>query len=68
MSEPTARQIEVLEAFRRHGSRKMAAAELGITDETAKVHLRRLRRRLRALGCRETDFVGVIPQDRASDR
>lgn len=66
MSEPTAREIEVLVAFRRHGSRKLAAAELGITDETAKVHLRRLRRRLRDLGREEADFVGVIPQNRAS--
>ncbi len=66
MSEPTAREEEVYRAFRRHGSRKCAAAELGITDGTAKVHLRRLRRRLRQLGRDEAEYFGVIPQDRAA--
>jgi DNA-binding NarL/FixJ family response regulator len=46
MSDPTARELEVLAAFVRHRSRKCAAAELGICDSTAAVHLRRLYARL----------------------
>lgn len=42
--EPNARELQVWEAYCRHGSRKLAAAELGITDQTAAVHLRNLYR------------------------
>ncbi len=63
MSQPTARQLEVFEAFRRLGSRKRAAAELGITDETAKVHLRHLYRKRPDL--RHTPRLSAgIPQNR----
>lgn len=38
----TARQLEVLRARFRHGSRKEAAAALGIADQTARHHIARL--------------------------
>jgi hypothetical protein len=45
MSEPTARELEVLAAFIRHRSRKQAAAALGISDATAAWYLKRLYRK-----------------------
>ena len=45
MSDPTARELEVLAAFIRHHSRKLAAATLGISDQTAAWHLKRLYRK-----------------------
>lgn len=69
MSEPTARQRQVLAAFLRHGSRKLAAAELGIADQTAMVHLRRLYQRTGTHSVEEAaEFLAVIPQERAPDR
>ena len=45
-AQPTARELEVLAAYFRHHSRKLAAHELGITDGTARAHLTRLYARL----------------------
>jgi DNA-binding CsgD family transcriptional regulator len=47
MSQPTARELEVLAAFLRHGSRKCAAAELGISDCTASATLAHLYAKLK---------------------
>jgi DNA-binding NarL/FixJ family response regulator len=45
LNGPTARELEVFFAFRRWHSRKLAAAELGISDGTAATHLKRLYRK-----------------------
>jgi DNA-binding CsgD family transcriptional regulator len=66
MSDPTARQLEVLDAFIRHRSRKLAATELGIRDSTAAVHLRNLYVRL---GVHTRDeAAAAIPQLRGGFR
>jgi hypothetical protein len=67
MSEPTARELEVLAAFFRHGSRKMAAATLGITDQTAAWHLKRLYRKRPDLRPRKPPNISVeYPPKRSS--
>lgn len=42
MSDPTARELEVLAAMLRRGSAKEAAHELGIATETVRNHASRL--------------------------
>lgn len=63
MSKPTARELEVLAAVRRLRSRKCAAAELGITDLTAAVHLKHLYRKLGARCSDDAARALGIPQD-----
>lgn len=63
-SEPTARELEVFAAFCRHRSRKIAAAELGISDQTAAVHLKHLYSKRPELR-HTTRLSADIPQDRA---
>jgi DNA-binding CsgD family transcriptional regulator len=67
MNAPTVRELEVFAAFYRTRSRKIAAHECGITDQTAAVHLRRLYRRIGVHSCDEAaEFLGVIPQQKAA--
>ena len=61
---PTPRELQVLAAFIRHRSRKLAAAELGISDQTAMVHLRKLYRRIGVHSLEEARcYFAVIPQE-----
>lgn len=43
---PTARQIEALRAYIRHGTHQEAARAIGVTERTLKAHLASLRQRL----------------------
>lgn len=45
-AQPTARELEVLAAYCRHHSTKLAAHELGITDKSARKRLSHLYARL----------------------
>jgi hypothetical protein len=62
-AEPTARELEVFAAFRHWRSRKLAAAELGISDGTAAVHLKHLYRKRPDLRAYPKINAG-IPQER----
>lgn len=54
---PTPRQVEVLRARFRLGSRKEAAAALGISGDTARVHMQALCRRLGVSSAYEAAYV-----------
>lgn len=56
-SKPTPRELEVARAVLHADSRKQAANELGISPETVKVHLARLRLRLGAKHNAELFYV-----------
>lgn len=52
----TPRQLQVLRARFRHGSRKEAAAALGISDMTARGHINRLCQRLGVANAEEAAY------------
>ena len=52
----TPRQLQVLRARFRHGSRKEAAAALGISDMTARGHINRLCERLGVANAEEAAY------------
>lgn len=55
--DPTPRQLEVLRARFRHGSRKEAAAALGIADVTARGHTTALLARIGATNAEEAAYL-----------
>lgn len=68
---PTARQLQVLAAYFRHHSTKIAACELGISDGSVRNHLSRLYARL-DVGCASQAAIAIgwlaLPDLVTSDR